>query len=216
MPARFPRHPALLRRVYTALAPVYDGLVPHVSGRAQALGLREFDVQNGERVLDVGTGPGRVLRALATANSNGWTEGIDRTPAMVRRARRRLAALPHRRHGVRRADATALPYPDDAFDALFSSYVVDVLPESGMTSALREMRRVLRPDGRLVLVYMAPPRRPAERLWAALGYHCPPLLGGDRPVDLRTRLPEAGFTVEAHTTCTQLALRSGLLRAHPA
>src|SRR6056297_1035585 len=103
MPVSSSRHPAILRRVYTALAPVYDGLVPHVSGRALALGRRWLDVRDGERILDVGTGPGRTLRALAAANPTGWTEGIDRTPAMVRRARRQLASLPHRRHGVRRA-----------------------------------------------------------------------------------------------------------------
>ena len=210
------RRPAVLRRVYTAFAPIYNTLVPRVSSRARALGRRWLDVQAGEHILDVGSGPGRTLRALAAANSSGWTEGVDSTPAMVRRARRRLTALSHRRYGVRQADATALPYPDDAFDALFSSYVVDVLPTSGIAPALREMRRVLRPGGRLVLVYMAPPHRAAERLWAALGHSCPPLLGGDRPLDLAARLPAHGFDVHLQATRTQWGLRSGALCAHPA
>lgn len=210
------RRQALLRRTYTVLAPVYDGLVPYVSSRARALGQRWLNVQDGERVLDVGTGPGRTLCALAAATPAGWAEGIDCTPAMVRRARRRLAALPHRRHGVRRADASALPYPDDAFDALFSSYVVDVLPTSKVAPALREMRRVLRPTGRLVLIYMAPPRRAAEHLWATLGHYCPPLLGGGRPIDLPARLPAHNLAVQAQTVRTQWGLRSGILRAHPA
>jgi ubiquinone/menaquinone biosynthesis C-methylase UbiE len=202
--------------MYTAVAPVYATLVPLVASRARALGAQWLNVQDGESVLDVGTGPGGPTRHLAAATPSGWTEGVDRTPAMVRRARRRLASLPHRRYGLRRAEATALPYPDDAFDALFSSYVLDVLSPSDRSVALSEMRRVLRSAGRLVLVYMAPPQHTADRLWAALGRHCPPLLGGDRPIDLPALLPEHGLDVQAQTTCTQLGLRSGLLRARPA
>ena len=209
------RTPTTLRRIYRVLAPVYDRLVPLVSSRARERGRTWLHVQDGEQVLDVGTGTGLALRPLVAANPSGWTEGLDPSPAMLTHARRRLRECPHRRYGLRVGDATALPYPDDTFDAVFSSYAVDVLPETALPTALAELRRVLCPEGRLALVYLAPPRTPPERLWATLARHCPPLLGGDRPIDLPALLPEHGFDVQAQTTCTQLGLRSGLLRARP-
>jgi len=202
-----------LRRVYRGLAPIYDRLVPLVSSRAREKGRMWLRVREGEQVLDVGTGTGLALRALVAANPSGWTEGLDASAAMLAHARRRLQNSPHRRYGLRIGNATDLPYPTGTFDAVFSSYAVDVLPETALPTALAEIRRVLRPEGRLVLVYLAPPQSLAEHLWAAIAQHCPLLLGGDRPVDLPALLPDHGFALHAQTTCTQRGLRSGLLRA---
>lgn len=204
-----------LRSTYTALAPLYDCLVPFVSDRARGLALSWLKVRNGERVLDVGTGTGLALRPLALANPDGWTDGVDVTPAMLNRAHRRLADIPHDRHTLHEARATALPFPDSAFDAVFSSYLVDVLPDNQIVPALREMRRVLRPHGRLVLVYLARPQRPVEHLWTILGRRLPVLLGGARPVVLQRPLRECGFEIDAHTTCPQAGLRSAVTRAAP-
>jgi len=210
------RASGVLRRLYTALAPLYDRLVPLISSEARSLGVSWLDLRDGERILDVGCGPGRALERLATATPTGWTIGLDATPAMVTRARARLATLPHARYRVRRADAQDLPYPDDAFDAVFSSYLVDVLPRPAMGPVLREMRRVLRPDGRLVLVVLVPPVRPVEQGWAALARSAPLLLGGARPVRPRLLLDRAGFSMRRAASRTQWGLRSGILRARPA
>jgi demethylmenaquinone methyltransferase/2-methoxy-6-polyprenyl-1,4-benzoquinol methylase len=209
------RSAARLRRQYAALAPIYDRFVPLVSSRARALGVRWLRPRDGEHLLDVGTGTGRALLPLAADNPTGWTEGLDASPAMLARARRRMRRCPHDRYGLRRGDATALPYPSGAFDAVFAGYTVDVLPTTQIRPCLRELRRVLRPDGRLVLVYLAPPTRPVEYAWAAVARACPPLFGGDRPMDLRSRLPDTGVHPQRYSTRTQLGLRSGIVRARP-
>lgn len=211
----FARTPNALRRVYRRLAPLYDYLVPVVSSRPRERGRAWLQVEDGEQVLDVGTGTGLALLPLATANPSGWTEGLDASPAMLCRARRRLHACPHHRYGLRVGEVSSLPFPENAFDAVFSSYAVDVLPDTAILTVLNEIRRVLRPAGRLVLVYLAPPQTLPEHLWAALARGCPPLLGGDRPIDLPPLLARGGFTVQAHSACTQLGLRSELLRARP-
>ncbi|PSQ63559.1 MAG: hypothetical protein BRD27_00680 [Bacteroidetes bacterium QH_10_64_19] len=113
-------------------------------------------------------------------------------------------------------DATALPYPKNTFDALFSSYLIDVLPTPSIRPTLREMRRVLRPTGRLVLVYLASPRRPIERAWASAASALVPLFGGARPVRVRPHLEGTGLVPTRETTCSQRGLRSKIIRAAPA
>jgi len=190
-------------------------LVPYVSSEARTLGRAWLAVQDGERVLDVGTGTGLALSPLAAANPGGWTEGVDLSPVMLHHARRRMADCNHARYGLRHADATDLPYSSDTFDAVFSSYLLDVLPAPQIRPALRELRRVLRPEGRFVLVYLSAPQRPIEHLWAVLARSLPPLAGGARPVALQRPLHECGFEIDAHTTCTQAGLRSAVTRAAP-
>ena len=83
------RSPSVLRAVYTGWAPIYDVLVPVLSSRAHATALQRLSVSDGEHVLDVGTGTGRALRPLAANNPSGYTVGVEPTPAMRTRARRR-------------------------------------------------------------------------------------------------------------------------------
>jgi len=204
-----------LKTLYTGLAPLYSRLAPLVSSAARLLGISRLNLTNGERVLDVGCGTGRALMQLAASTPEGWTEGIDATPAMVDRARARLASLPHDRFRIRRGRAQDLPYPDNAFDAVFSSYVVDVLPRPAMNTALDEMRRVVRPEGRLVLVVLIPPVRLPGRLWSTLARWAPLLLGGGRPIRPRPLLRQAGFSLNHADAQTQMGLRSGILQASP-
>lgn len=210
------RSPAALQRTYTALASLYDALVPSVSHRARTLGHSWIEAQDGEQLLEVGTGTGLAFQHLVAANPRGWTVGVDLTPAMIRRARKRMAGRPHTRYCLHEARATALPYAPNTFDAVFSGYLIDVLASVHIRPALREMHRVLHPEGRLVLVYWAAPRRRIERLWGMLAHALPPLFGGARPVHLRAPLRAAGFHVEARTSCLQGGLRSAVVRAQPA
>ncbi len=209
------RTTSLLRATYTSLAPIYDALVPLVSSGARATGRKWLAVQDGDQVLDLGTGTGLALPSLLAANPTGWTEGIDLTPAMLARAHRRMANTSHTHYGLRRSDATALPYPDDTFDAVFSSYVLDVLPRSQIRPALREIRRVMQPEGRVVLVYLAPPNEGIEHLWSDLAYCFPLFLGGGRPIDLRHSLRECKFQIQSQTAHTQVGLRSTITLATP-
>lgn len=209
------RSRAALRVTYSTLAPLYDWVVPWISSAARALGRTWLDVNNGQHLLDVGTGTGLALRPLADANPHGWSEGIDASPAMLTRARHRMRGCAHRRYGLRQAPATDLPYDDDTFDRLFSSYLLDLLPRSDRHSTLLEMRRVLRPQGRLVLVYLVPPQHPQERVWTHLARLFPPLLGGSRPIPLRSSLEAAGLCELRHATRVQSGLRSGILVAVP-
>lgn len=201
------------RTLYRRLAPVYDILVPFISSQARTLAQQWLDVTPGETVLDVGTGTGLALASLAKSNPTGWTEGLDATPAMVARARRRLKQIRHDRHGVRIGRASNLPYGTDQFDAVLSSYLIDVLPSDRLRLVIEELNRVLRPGGRLVLVYVTILRGSLGTLWRLIAKYMPALLGGARPTNPRPALNDCGFQVVRSTTRTQMGLRSAILSA---
>jgi SAM-dependent methyltransferase len=108
----------------------------------------ELNLPKGARVLDAGCGPGLLLQALTAKGVRGY--GLDASPAMVERARGRLARsgpdVPAR---VLVGGIERLPFHDGTFDVVCSTGVIEYLSED--REALSEFFRVLRPGGRLIL-----------------------------------------------------------------
>jgi SAM-dependent methyltransferase len=94
----------------------------------------------GDRLLDVGCGPGTITADLAAAVAPGRVVAIDRAEAVLTEAR---AAAPTAE--VRTGDVYALDVPDDSFDVAHAHQVLQHLTDP--VAALREMRRVTRPGG---------------------------------------------------------------------
>jgi ubiquinone/menaquinone biosynthesis C-methylase UbiE len=114
-------------------------------------------VQAGHRVLDVGCGTGYFARLIARAvGREGLVVGIDPSPAMISYANRKAAASGNCRFQV--GTAQAMDFPPDHFDVVVSSLVMHHLPEDLRVHALQEMRRVLRPGGRLLVAEAQNPR----------------------------------------------------------
>ena len=200
-PARMPQ--SVVPYVYTAIAPTHDWLAVWVEAKARAFGLQQLDVQNGEHVLEVAVGTGLSFPRLVAANPDGWTEGLDRTPAMLRAAAKRMQNAPHQQFGLRLGDAYALPYPENTFDAVLNSYMFDMLPVADFQTVLREFRRVLKPGGRCVCINMTVPTHWSEQLWDTIYAIFPPLLGGCRGITLAPSMREAGFVDVQRTRIVQ-------------
>lgn len=110
----------------------------------QLLGLRA-----GERVLDVGVGPGLLARELAeTVGIKGRLSGIDQSEAMLEMTRKRCAEFEQADFEL--ANACELPYPDASFDAVVSTQVYEYV--ANMERALAEAARVLEPGGRIQIL----------------------------------------------------------------
>ena len=151
----------------------------------------------GERILDVGVGPGLLAYDLARlVGPQGQVAGLDVSEDMLALARERLAALPQAR--LVQADAADLGLPDAAFDAAVSTLVHEYVAD--MPRALAELHRVLRPGGRLLMLdtdwrsivwHSSDERRMARVLDVWDGHLADPHL----PARLGPLLREAGFEV---------------------
>ena len=172
--------------------------------------LARAGVDAGDRVLDVGTGPGYLaLAASRLVAPGGRAVGIDASPEMIDRARA-LAT----RQGVEAeylvASADSLPFEDDSFDVAVSRLVFHHLPGDVKNHALGEIARVLRPGGRILVVDMASATAQGAHHVVAhvLGSH------PDTGADLPALVHAAGFE---HITTGRLMLGTlaGVLAVNP-
>jgi ubiquinone/menaquinone biosynthesis C-methylase UbiE len=106
----------------------------------------------GESVLDVGCGTGTLaIVAKQRVGAEGTVSGIDASPAMISRARQK-ALTASANVDFRVAAVEALPWPDAEFDVVLSTAMLHHLPDDARRRCLHEIRRVLKPKGRLLAV----------------------------------------------------------------
>ena len=104
----------------------------------------------GERVLDVGCGAGTdSLVAAQMIAPDRHVTGIDMTPQMLAKARRAAAEMGLDNVEFIESEAEQLPFPDESFDVVISNGVIDLIPDKD--AVFSELRRVLRPGGRMQL-----------------------------------------------------------------
>lgn len=151
------------RDAYRRAARWYDLFFGRPNAGLRRLGLKMFPPRDGMDVLDVGCGTGIQLADYQRAGCR--VSGIDASPSMLAVARRRLGD----KASLRLGDATRLPYADQAFDLVLASTVLHEMSPGARAAALGEIRRVLRPGGRVLLTdFEAGPVRPG-RGWIAKG-----------------------------------------------
>jgi demethylmenaquinone methyltransferase/2-methoxy-6-polyprenyl-1,4-benzoquinol methylase len=149
--------------MFDRIAPVYDAM-----NRVMTAGLdlrwrrlaAAAVVRPGDRVLDAACGTGDLALAAAEAGAREVV-GLDFSPRMLERARRKSSAIEWV-HG----DLLELPFPDGSFDAATVGFGVRNVAD--LEHGLRELRRVLRPGGRLAVLEITRPRgvlRPFFTLW---------------------------------------------------
>jgi phosphatidylethanolamine/phosphatidyl-N-methylethanolamine N-methyltransferase len=134
-------------RVYENIAFVYDwtfGPALH-PGRINAL--RRMGIKSGDRVLEVGIGTG-INAALYPRDCS--VTGIDLSGPMLEKARERILRKQVDNVQLFQMDAADLRFPDNTFDIVYAPYVISVVPDP--VAVAREMRRVCRPGGRIVIL----------------------------------------------------------------
>ena len=134
-----------------------------------------WGVDEGARVLDVAGGTGDVARLLARrAGNSGQVWLTDINAAMLARGRDRLIDAGYTLPAVR-CDAEKLPYPGDYFDCVSVAFGLRNMTHK--EAALKEMLRVLRPGGRLLVLEFSRVWKPLKPLYDAYSFRILPLLG---------------------------------------
>jgi phosphatidylethanolamine/phosphatidyl-N-methylethanolamine N-methyltransferase len=133
--------------VYEKLASVYDwvfGPTLH-AGRLQAM--QRMAIAPNDRILEVGVGTGINLGLYPR---DCHVTGVDLSEGMLEKAHERVAEKAMRNVRLLQMDATRLTFPDHAFDIVYAPYLVSVVPDP--VAVAREMKRVCRPGGRIIIL----------------------------------------------------------------
>jgi len=197
------------RAFYDRISEAYDLIADSNERAARLVGIRELALKPGETVLEVGFGTGNeILDLAAAAGPEGKVHGIDISPGMLTVAQRKIAkARPAAAVELRVADARELPYGDETFDAVYSSFTLELFPPEEIELPLREIGRVLRPGGRFSNVSMAKVKpgqhsSTLEEIYIWMHRNFPHIVDC-RPIDGPAHLAEAGFEI---TKCIDLEI----------
>ena len=134
-----------LLKEYTVLAPTYDQRWSAYLDASLRMTLEKIADLPADRVLDVACGTGQLLEALSERSDSSELVGIDKVPAMLSVARRRLGE----RALLLECDAAQLPFDDANFQLVTCTNALHYFPNVDAT--LQEIRRVISPNGNLVI-----------------------------------------------------------------
>jgi demethylmenaquinone methyltransferase/2-methoxy-6-polyprenyl-1,4-benzoquinol methylase len=199
-----------VRSMFDQIAPVYDAMNDAMTAGLHRRWRRltaQAVVQPGDRVLDACCGTGEL--ALAARAEGGQVTGLDFSERMLERARRKSTEV----EWVR-GDLLALPFEDASFDAATVGFGVRNVEDIGR--ALTELRRVLRPGGRLAILELVRSKGPLSLFYRVWFDRLVPLAGKilpggvaftylpasvkrfPGPVELGAEVEAAGFAPVAH------------------
>ena len=138
--------------------------------------VRFAGIAAGQTVLDVGTGTG--VLAITAARLGAKVHGLDLTPELIEQARENAAIARLPDIVWKQGDAEELPYPDASIDVVLSQFGHMFAPRPDV--AVAEMRRVLKPGGRIAFATW-PPEHLVGRIFAFVGRNSPPPPPGAAP-----------------------------------
>ena len=185
------------RTFYNRLSGAYDLLADASESACRNEGLRLLQSTPGERILEVGFGTGHALATLCgTVGPTGAVVGVDVSSGMLEMARRTVAPAGGANVTFAIADGRSLCFPHTVFDAAFMSFTLELFEPGDIAAVLAEVRRVLRPGGRLSVVAMleSTPSNAITDLYTWVHRHFPHWVDC-RPIDVRQALQQAAFVV---------------------
>ena len=197
--SRVTRTRAQAKQNYDRISRHYDYLEGLFERPYRREALDRLNVVRGETVLEIAFGTGHALKRMAEAvGPEGKVYGIDLSSGMLRVSRQRLerAGLCDRLELIC-GDALNMPYADGKFDAVFSSFALELFDSPEIPRLLAETKRVLRPGGRIGIVSMSKEGKPSLALKLYEWLHAKlPRYVDCRPIYVEESLKDAGFVIQ--------------------
>ena len=185
------------KRVYDRLAFVYPLSTYCFHSKAHQVAIRRSGIQDGSRVLEVACGSGEMFGRIIKANPAGVNCGVDLSPKMAGFTQRKaLARAPETPAFCQASDVRQLPFCEAAFDTVVCCYLFELLGCTDLEAALLEVRRVLKPGGRLVVVLIGQNAPLFNRAYRLAGSLVPAFWGRQVEHQLVPMLEGVGFEIE--------------------
>ena len=202
-----------IRAVYDRIAPLYDLWGKLAESRARKISIEQAEIKDGQHILEVAVGTGSAFYDIVKKNPNGRNFGIDLSPGMLARAQERLGKLSGANYSLEAGTAFDLNLQSESIDVLVNNYMFDLIPFDDMDGIIAEFKRVLKKDGKLVLVNMTIGEGFGSRLYDCLYRVSPKMMGGCRGVKMAERLQQHGFHIKKRQYVRQLLFPSEVIIA---
>ena len=200
--------------LYDSLSGIYDLWGTLAESRARNRAIEVAEIKDGQDILEVAVGTGLAFYEIVKRNRKGQNFGIDISPGMLDKAKKRLRKLAGVNYRLELGSAFYLPAEDEKFDLLVNNYMFDLIPFDEMDDILAEFKRVLKEGGKLVLVNMTKGERFGSGLYDLIFRLSPKSIGGCRGIRLSERLMDHGFQVVTREYYQQLLFPSEVIVAH--
>jgi phosphatidylethanolamine/phosphatidyl-N-methylethanolamine N-methyltransferase len=184
-----------VQRAYEFWAPAYDFIFDWIFAPGRQAAIKYLDLSRQHSVLEVGIGTGLNLPLYPATCS---LTGIDLSQEMLDKAVERVQTLTMPNVTLKVMDATSMDFGDNEFDRAIATYTISAVPDP--VAVLREMRRVVKPDGVIVILnHFRSERRMTGRFEDLVAPVCT-RLGWKSNLAMKPLLEQVGLTPEVVTT----------------
>lgn len=176
------------QRSFATVSKFYNVWAKITESRAIGLAVGKISSTIRGNILDIGVGTGDMFYKIVRLNKEGYNVGLDISLQMLFKAKKKLNDKIKSKTILILGNAFNLPFEDNSFNYIFSSYVFDLLPEEEFENVTKEVNRVLKKNGKVVIITMSFGYKWYNKFWFLIAKYFPDLLTNCRPVNLKPYL----------------------------
>ncbi len=175
--------------------------------------LKFAEIKDNETILEIACGTGIVFEKILKQNPNGKNIGIDLSPEMLEKAKKRVKKLRSKNYELKEGDVLNLDFKENSFDLIINNFMIDLMPITTFDKIAEEFYRITKPNGRVVISIFSFGKKKVNKFWFWVAKKFPDLLTGCRPVSFKENLLKAGFKIENSIEISQNTFPSEVIKA---